>query len=170
MNNRGNVLLGLIFVVIGGLFLLDNLNIIHFNLDIAFLFIYFWPMFIIIPGFLMNMTFFQGRNSDPGILVPGGILLTVGATCQISMLFNIWDIMWPGFILSVAVGLFELYLFGTRERALLIPVGILGGLSLIFFTTISLPILIGRTFGNLLVPGVLILIGAAIIFKGKKSY
>ena len=172
MHNRGNVLLGLMFVVIGGLILLGNLNVIYFDFNIGFLFTYFWPMFIIIPGFLMHLSFFQGRNSDPGILVPGGILLTVGATCQFSMLFNIWDVMWPGFILAVAVGLFELYLFGTREKALLIPVGILGGLSLIFFATISLPTLIGHTFGQLIIPVILIFIGAIIIFKGnhRKNY
>lgn len=169
MHNRGSMLLGLIFVAIGGLLLLGNLNVINFDFSIGFLFTYFWPMFILIPGLLMNLSFFQARNSDPGILVPGGILLTVGATCQISMLFNIWDVMWPGFILSVAVGLFELYLFGTREKALLMPVGILGGLSLIFFATISLPIQVGRTFGQFIIPAALILIGALIIFKGRNS-
>lgn len=173
MQNRSNFVFGFILVIIGVTFLLRNMNIINFDINIGFIFAYFWPMFIIIPGLIMHLSYFGGRNVDPGILVPGGILLTVGATLQVSMLFNIWDITWPGYILAVAVGLFELYLFGTRDKALLIPVGILGGLSLIFIVTISIPLALDHSIGQYVVPIVLVLVGAALIFKdrsGTKKY
>jgi len=38
------------------------------------------------------------------------------------------EYLWPVFILAPAAGLFQLYLFGPRVKALLIPVGILTGI------------------------------------------
>lgn len=165
MNKRNNIVIGLIFVALGLMFMLNNMKI--FNIfeifDIGFLMSYFWAtLFIIIPSILMHSAYFSGRKDGAGILVPAGILLGVGVTCQISMLFNLWGVLWPGFILSVALGLFELYLFGTREKGLLIPVGILSGLSLIFFTTISLKQLHLKGY---IVPVVFILAGIMIMFK-----
>ena len=81
--------------------------------------------------------------------------------------------MWPGFIMAVAVGLFELYLFGSRDRALLIPVGILGGLSIIFFSSFSMSMLFGGRYRNLLLPAVLILAGIFIMARtgfGRKKF
>ncbi|MCX7922859.1 MAG: DUF5668 domain-containing protein [Clostridia bacterium] len=171
MYRKNNAIIGLIFIALGVLFLLKNLNIFNIDfdfLDIGFLFKYFWPaIFLMLPGFLMHSAFFSGKNSDPGILVPGGILLTIGFTCQVSMLFGIWHVMWPGFIAAVAVGLFELYLFGTRDKALLIPVGILGGLSAIFFFTISLHGLFDFRFRGFIIPLALIIVGASIMAKNR---
>ncbi len=69
------------------------------------------------------------------MLVPGGVLLVVGLVNQISFMFNIWHILWPGFVFAPAFGLFELYWFGKKEKGLLVPVGILTALSLIFFAS-----------------------------------
>ena len=74
--------------------------------------------------------------------------------------------MWPGFILAPAVGLFELYIFGKRNKGLLIPIGILTGLSLIFFSMSF------RSLGGMaryIVPAMLILIGIAVLAKDKKQ-
>lgn len=172
MYKKGNLVLGLIFVIIGVLFLLSNLNLPGFEFDIfdiGFFFANFWPLFIIIPGLIFHYAFFAGRNRDAGLLVPGGILLVTGLTCQLSELFNIWHITWPGFILAVAVGLFELYLFGSRERGLLIPVGILGGLSIIFFVSFSVKEILGFGASKILVPAVLIIIGISVLSKGNRK-
>ncbi len=171
MNNRrnGTMIIGLLLILVGVLAVLDNFGIfeIYFNIfDIGFLFAHFWPMIIIVVGLVFHYTFFTGKTSDAGLLVPGGILLTIGITCQISMLFDLWGFMWPGFILAVAVGLFELYLFGTREKGLLIPVFILGGLSLIFFTMSLGRIWVLRTY---LIPAILIVGGIMIVTKNKRN-
>lgn len=166
MNRRSNIVIGGIFVLLGGMFLLRNLNVpgFYFNLfDIGFLFANFWPsLFLLLPALAMHYSFFSGNNRDAGILVPGGILLVTGITCQLSTLFNVWHVMWPGFLLAVAVGLYELYLFGGREKGILIPVTILGGLSLIFFTS-TIGFLL--PFRHLFVPLLLILLGVVILFK-----
>ncbi|HEX3029707.1 MAG TPA: hypothetical protein VHT34_10485, partial [Clostridia bacterium] len=74
---------------------------------------------------------------------------------------------WPGYILSVAVGLFELYLFGNREKGLLIPVAILGITSLIFFENMTLRWFFDLKLKNLIVAAALIILGLSIIFKSS---
>lgn len=170
MNNRrnGTMIVGLVLILIGIAFLLRNFGIfeIYFDIfDIGFLFSRFWPMFLIIPGLIFHYSYFTAKTQDAGLLVPGGILLVMGLTCQISMLFGIWSYMWPGFILAVAVGLFELYLFGSREKGLLIPVFILGGLSLIFFAMSLGRISFLRLY---LIPAILIFGGLLILFRNRR--
>lgn len=170
MNNRrnGTVIVGLVLILIGIAFLLRNFGIfeIYFDIfDIGFLFSRFWPMFLIIPGLIFHYSFFTAKTQDAGLLVPGGILLVMGLTCQISMIFSAWSYMWPGFILAVAVGLFELYLFGAKEKGLLIPVFILGGLSLIFFAISLGRITLLRLY---LIPAILIFGGLLIVFRNRR--
>lgn len=169
-NRRGYVVAGALLVILGGLFLLRNLGVLEFGIfNIGFMIAKFWPtLFLVIPGLLFHSVFFSGKSRDAGLLVPGGILLVLGITFQINMLFGMWHIMWPFYIMSVAVGLFELYVFGNREKGLLIPVGILAGFSLFFFAGFSLRQLLSINVGQYVFPAVLILIGAAILLKGRR--
>jgi hypothetical protein len=174
MNKTGRVL-GTIFVVLGTIFLLRNLNIINFSFDIfnfGNIISRFWPLiFMILPSLLFHYGYLAGKRKDPGLLVPGGMLLVLGTTFQINMLFGFWDVLWPIYIFAVAFGLFELYIFGNKDKGLLIPIGILGGLSIIFFSAFSLKALLGNISGQILTPVVLILIGLVVIFggRGKKN-
>ncbi len=164
MEKRNNILLGGAIVILGILLLLSRLDIF----DIGDFLSNFWPLvFLMLPGFLFHVSFFSGKRRDPGLLVPGGILFVSGLTCQLSELFNAWDILWPGFILSVAIGLFELYLFGGRQSGLLVPVAVLGALSIIFFTSFSLSRILTYTIRRLVVPVALILVGFAIMIGNK---
>ncbi|MCR4436734.1 MAG: hypothetical protein QHH06_14005 [Clostridiales bacterium] len=170
MDKRNSIALGVIFVVLGALFLMKSLNIVYFDIfDIGFILSKFWAaIFLILPGIAMHSIYFSGKNNSPGILVPAGILLVTGVTCQISALFHLWGALWPGYILAVAVGLFELYLFGGRKKGLLIPVAILGGMSLIFFNSFTFNWIFGRRFGDFFVPVLLILLGIMVIFKNSR--
>lgn len=175
MQNKNNIVIGIIFVALGLLFLLKNLNVF----DIFDIFDMFnvwglvanlWPtLFLLIPSFIMHMSFFSGRNRDAGILVPGGILFGVGVTLQLTMLFGIANLVWPGYIMAVAIGLFELYMFGNRDKGLLVPVIILGGLSTIFFITNFFNEVFGFGVDKLFIPLILILLGVAIIFKSDRK-
>ena len=173
MNNKTNKALGTILVIFGILFLFKNLNIMKPFFDVfnlGYIISKFWPsLFLLIPAFLFHYGFFSGRRKDPGLLVPGGILLVLGATFQINMLFGAWDVTWPLNIFAVAFGLFELYYFGNREKGLLIPIFILGGLSFIFFTTFSLNELFGYSTRKVAIPLVLIIIGFLVIFGGRRN-
>ncbi len=171
---RNNIVIGVIFIILGALFLFNNTGFIKIEFsifDLGFLISRFWPaMFLMLPGFAFHSIYFSGKNTDAGILVPGGILFFTGITCQISVLFNIWSIMWPGFILAVAIGLFELYLFGTRNKGLLIPVGILTVLSVIFFDRYTFGWLKGFHIRDIVIGAVLVILGLSIIMKnGRKK-
>ena len=171
MHKRNSIVFGAVLIILGIFSLMKNFNIINFNyFSIGFIMSKFWPViFLMIPGLLFHYSFFSKRNNDAGILVPGGILLVTGIVCQLSVIFNIWRIMWPGFILAVAAGLFELYVFGTRDKALLIPVTILGGLSFLFFMSFSLAWLFKWITKRLFTAIVLIICGFFIILKSIKA-
>ncbi|OAX46152.1 hypothetical protein [Paenibacillus sp. AD87] len=130
----------------------------------------FWPTLFVIPlGLFFHWLYFSMIGRGIGLLVPGGILLTVGVVSQIAMLFGNWSTMWPGFILAVAVGLFELYWFGGRNKWLLIPINILTVISLLFFAVMSIGTMLNSlSFVQPFVAIVLIMGGAWIIVGRKK--
>lgn len=179
--NRTSKVLGGILIILGILFLLKNFNIFNLWDFINFRTIFrligtlvgrFWPaLFLILPGLLFHSSFFTGTRRNPGVLVPGGILLVLGLVFQINMLFGGWSILWPAYIFSVAFGLMELYVFGPRERGLLIPIGILTGISLVFFIAFSLNRLLNVNTRPFAIPVVLILMGMFVMFgdKGKRN-
>lgn len=167
---KGNAL-GIVLILIGVLFLLMQSDFIKTavpSLDPGVLFGVFWPVLFVIPlGIFFHLMYFFSDRKGAGILVPGGILLVAGVFMQISMLFDIWGYMWPGFLLAVAFGLFELYLFGDRSPGLLIPVGILGGLSVIFFSIFTLGAL--GDFTRYGLAGVFIVVGIAMFLRKDRS-
>jgi hypothetical protein len=130
----------------------------------------FWPTLFVIPlGLFFHWLYFSMIGRGIGLLVPGGILLTAGIVSQIAMLFGNWSTMWPGFILAVAVGLFELYWFGGRNKWLLIPINILTVISLLFFSVMSIGTMLNSlSFVQPFVAIVLIMGGAWIIVGRKK--
>ncbi|RXZ83350.1 hypothetical protein EBB07_05925 [Paenibacillaceae bacterium] len=137
------------------------------------IFTYFWPSLFVIPlGLFFHWMYFSmtGRRGI-GLLVPGGVLLVVGITCQFGMLFDSWGYIWPGFILAPAVGLFEMYWFGNRNKWLLIPINILTVLFLLFFSVFSIGTLldsIGQ--GRSMIAVALIIAGAFVVMSRKKEF
>lgn len=131
--------IGLILIILGVVLLFKPL----FNINI-FDMAHFWPIFVLGPGLVFEGSFFLSKK-NPGLLVPGGILTTIGSLFFFET-FTDWNFAgytWPVYILAVAIGLYQLYLFDGRSKALLIPVGIL--------TTVGLVSLILIIFGNIFV-------------------
>jgi hypothetical protein len=141
-------------------------------LHMGSLFGYFWPSLFVLPlGVFFHWLYFSmtGRRGA-GLLIPGGILLVSGVVCQLAMLFDLWGVLWPGFLLAVSAGLFEFYWFGGRNRWLLIPINILFVLSLLFFALFSLGALWNGLFGSRPIAAiVLIAAGALLFFTGGRS-
>ena len=154
-----NYLFGLFLLIIGVLLILANFGAIEIAWDNL------WPLFLLIPGIFFELSYFISRK-DAGLLVPGGILTTYGLLFSINVIFgwHLMDNLWPIFPLGVAIGLFQLYLFGGREKGLLIPVGILGAVSL-FFLINNLLYVDFRLLAGIL----LVLIGIWVIIKKAKS-
>lgn len=160
MKKNHNMVLGAAFILVGTLVLLSNLGYLNFSWS------YIWPMALLIPGVYMHISFFTGLDKNPGILVPGGILTTYGILFYANVILG-WGLMndlWPVFLIGIALGLFELYIFGGQDRALLIPVTILGGLGLIFLTRSEF--LLNKKY---IAPAFLIIIGIMILSKGRKE-
>jgi hypothetical protein len=155
MNKNSNMIIGVILIAMGVLFLASNLGYLSFSWN------YVWPLALLIPGIYMHFAFFTGIDRNPGILVPGGILTTYGILFYANVFFG-WHLMadlWPLFLIGIAIGLFELYMFGTHDKGLLIPVLILGGIGL----SALLRSYISFDLKNYILPVILIVIGIAII-------
>ncbi|MCJ7790611.1 MAG: hypothetical protein MUP69_10660 [Candidatus Atribacteria bacterium] len=154
-----NYLFGLFLLFIGVLLILANFGVIEIVWENL------WPLFLLIPGILFELNYFIYRK-DAGLLVPGGILITYGLLFLFNVMYG-WHLMedlWPIFPLGVAIGLFQLFLFGGREKGLLIPIGILGAISL-FFLVNNLLFVDFRFLAGIL----LVVIGIWVIFKKIKS-
>ena len=153
-----NYVFGLLLLCIGVLLILSNFGVIEIVWEDL------WPLFLLIPGILFELSYFIYRK-DAGLLVPGGILITYGLLFLVNVNYgwHLMDNLWPIFPLGVAIGLFQLYLFGGREKGLLIPVGILGAISLFFLINNLLFVDFWLLAGI-----VLVVIGIWIIFKKAK--
>lgn len=156
MKRTGSIIWGAFLIIIGLLFLADR----YFNsrvLSIGTL----WPLFILVPGLIFESSYFLSKR-NPGLLVPGGILTTVGIIFLVFTMVGHFTIRytWPLFIMSVAIGLFQLYLHEGKHWGLLIPVCILAGLSLIMLASV----LTDTSLGVILIAAVFIVVGLLIIF------
>ncbi len=160
MNRNSGFVIGAVLIAIGVLFMLSNFGYVNFSFN------YLWPMALLIPGIYMHFAFFTGIDKNPGILVPAGILTTYGGLFLVNVLFG-WQLMgslWPFFILGVAIGLFELYLFGNRDKGLLIPVAILGAVG---FTALSGPVI--QDLKKYATAVILIIVGVSVILNSRNK-
>lgn len=151
---------GIVFIIIG-LFVLAE-SYFHLNLTIDNL----WPLFILVPGLAFEISYFVYRG-EPGLLVPGGILSIIGLLFIFETATN-WaysKYTWPVYILAPAVGLFQLYIHGGREKGLLIPVSILTAIALFSFFSMSL----SWPITKLIFGSALIILGVYYLFKGYKK-
>ena len=153
-----SVVPGLILIALGIIFLLGNLEVFHFDWDVI------WTYFIIILGIIFWIGYFTDR-SKIGLLMPGTVLLTVGLVFHYAATRD-WDAMnhlWPFFILAPAFGFYAMFLFGTHERGLLVPAGILTILGLVF-------LLQSYDYSlRFIWPLALIVIGVILLFKGPRK-
>ena len=160
MNNK-NYFWGFFFIMTGILLFISKMfGIQLFHMDRL------WPIFVLIPGLCFNLAYFSTRKA-PGLLVPGGILTTIGLLFFFETMtkWHFAQYTWPIYPLAVAVGLFQLYLFGERRRELLVPVGILTLVSVTSFASMIFGNIFRVINTSLTAPAVLILIGIFLIFK-----
>ncbi|OXM82322.1 hypothetical protein [Paenibacillus rigui] len=159
---------GIVLILLGvGLYLNHGQPV-----DAGTIFGHFWPSLFVIPiGLFFHWLYFSMlAPRATGLLIPGGTVFTAGIVCQIAMLTDGWAYLWPGFIFAAAVGLFEFYWFGGRNRYLLIPISILMVLSLLFSAVFT----IGALFNQVAVSGptlaiLFVLIGAFTLLGGKSK-
>lgn len=154
-----SVLFGSFLIIIGFIFLFDSLGFIEGDIwEII------WPIFLLIPALFFHYSFFSGRVKNAGILVPGGIMLVLSGLFFFHTLTG-WgssEYTWPFYLYAVAFGLFELYIFGERERGLLVPIIILAGIGLIFTLENIVIFPVGKMW-----PILLIILGFSILIRRR---
>lgn len=156
-NNRYSI--GILIAAVGLILLLGKLGIFGFFWGLL------WPLIILAAGLLLHLLYFN-RVLPSIMLVPGGILVTVSILFFLCTLFT-WKLMgflWPGFILAVAVGLYEYYMFDKHSpRGTFILAAIAAAVAAVCF---SLTIL--NTVGVYVVALVLIAVGAFMALNKKR--
>ncbi|MBG9565610.1 LPXTG cell wall anchor domain-containing protein [Brevibacillus agri] len=153
---------GYLLIGIGAIFVLATYLGIPLAIDKL------WPVFLLIPAIGFHLFFFMNpKPQRAGLLVPGGILLVYAPLFFFSQLLADGDMSrtWPFFLLGPALGLFELYVFGGRKAALLIPVGILTVVALVFLMANFLSTQIGGAIGL-----VLIVLGGYLVTRRKNDH
>ncbi|RTE07708.1 hypothetical protein [Paenibacillus whitsoniae] len=158
---RNRYTIGILFIAVAVLLLLGKLGVFHL------LFSFFWPLVVLVPGLLFHYFYFN-RTLPAAVLVPGGILTTYGVMFFYCNIFG-WGAMsylWPGFILGIAIGLYELYLYDRgSDRSIWIAALVLGVLSAVFFTITLLVKL-----GIYIIALILVIAGLAMIFRKRKLW
>ena len=150
-------LVGLLLILIGGFSLITY--IFHLNNELIH---HLWFLCVLIPGLYFEMNYFQTRK-NPGQLVPGGILTVIGLLFCFEILSR-WDYSnytWPIYLLAVAFGLFQLYLYDHQDKGLLIPITILCLISFLFYLQLFIS-------SSLLLAIFLIIIGLYILLRKNK--
>jgi len=161
----GSVIWGMLFILLGCSLVADRI----FDLDL-FNAYKFWPTFVIVPGLIFEFSYFATKKA-PGILVPGGILTVLGILFYFES-FTYWsysEYTWPIYLLAVAIGLFQLYLFSGRNKGILVPVFILTTIAGIAFACMFLN-LASQSYNLGIIGGVLfIALGVFALYKGTTS-
>ena len=150
-------LVGLLLILIGGFSLITY--IFHLNNELIH---HLWFLCVLIPGLYFEMNYFQTRK-NPGQLVPGGISTVIGLLFCFEILTR-WDYSnytWPIYLLAVAFGLFQLYLYDHQDKGLLIPITILCLISFLFYLQLFIS-------SSLLLAIFLIIIGLYILLRKNK--
>ena len=150
-------LVGLSLILIGGFSLITY--IFHLNNELIH---HLWFLCVLIPGLYFEMNYFQTRK-NPGQLVPGGILTVIGLLFCFEILTR-WDYSnytWPIYLLAVAFGLLQLYLYDHKDKGLLIPITILCLISFLFYLQLFIS-------SSLLLAIFLIIIGLYILLRKNK--
>ncbi|AFL99682.1 MULTISPECIES: hypothetical protein [Desulfitobacterium] len=157
--NKG--ILGILLIGLGTILLCSNLFGFRFG-NIAI----HWPLLIIALGAVFEWLYLSDKK-NPGLLVPGGILLVLGFLFEFEMLTD-WrfsEYTWPIYLLAVAFGLFQLYLASDRRRGLLVPVGVLSGIALLSYLAYIFKAISAAINFGILVPLILIVLGLLLIFR-----
>lgn len=164
---RNNAYLGGLFVVIGAILLFAKYagaSFIHLGPDD------FWPMIILMLGVMFELVYFIVLKA-PGFLVPGGILTTYGLLFffEAATDFHFSAYTWPVYILGVAIGLFQFYLFSGRPKGVLIAVGILTGVAATSIVVIMFRVLLGSMDFGIVIPAILIGVGLILFLSRGRS-
>ncbi|MEC5163171.1 MULTISPECIES: LiaI-LiaF-like domain-containing protein [unclassified Janthinobacterium] len=107
LNSPSQILLGVAVILLGFLFLLDNLGFINFRFTF-----HFWPTILIVAGVLkIAQSHTTSGYAVGGAMLLFGLLLTLK---RLGLLFLSWNTVWPLLIIVLGVSLVYKSLGGRR--------------------------------------------------------
>lgn len=81
---RGTIVVGIVLILLGALFLIEN----ALEIDIGR---FGWPLFVIVPGvILLGAGLVAGPREGPGMAIGGGIITTVGLILAVQNVTGLW--------------------------------------------------------------------------------
>lgn len=161
---KSNSFIGLLLVALGVLVLVlraFDIRILEFDATD------FWVFIVLIIGLAFELGYFLS-GSKPGLLIPGGIITTIGLLFMFEVATD-WEFAeytWPIYIISVAIGLFQMYLFSRREKGLFISSMIVGGIGAFFLVCTVFSGIADIFDPNIFLPFALIAGGIALFCSG----
>ncbi|GEM_PF-6954397 len=150
MGKRMGVLVGVLFILLGFLMVL--------NLSGK----YFWTITLLILGLMFEFGFF-GKSS--GNFITGGILTTIGMLFLMCSVFgfSILSRLWPIFVIAPGVGLLQGYVVSKRKGMLISSIIIFAVSILLFQVSFYKATYLRIVFG-----AILIFIGILLALPRKK--
>ena len=116
---NGNVALGTVLIILGGLFLLGQL----FDIEVGR---FVWPFFIIVPGVLLFVfSLVTGGSTGEGLAVVGSMVTTTGALLLYQNTFNhfeSWAYAWA-LVVPASIGLGQMVYGLQKGRQHLVQTG-----------------------------------------------
>jgi hypothetical protein len=158
--------LGVVLVVTGGLFLVDQLLGIQ-------IMAYFWPLLVVLFGLTFFVSMLVGGRKGAGLAIPGAVITTLGTLLFIQNAFNLWatwTYAWA--LLTTAAGLGMLIMNGYLKReGLRRAAGVVIGIGLISFVVfgvlfeVILNISGANIYSGIFLGAGLILLGLFVVFS-----
>ena len=121
------MVIGVGLIILGILFLFENFGYIAFDFKDV------WPVFVILAGVGFWIGYIQDKKNY-GLLMPGTILVIYGVMfyyCSMEGWYYMTD-LWPVFIIGPGIGFFMMFIFGQKEKGMLVPASILTGIGILF--------------------------------------
>jgi hypothetical protein len=122
-----DMVIGVGLIILGILFLFENFGYIAFDFKDV------WPVFVILAGVGFWIGYIQDKKNY-GLLMPGTILVIYGVMfyyCSMEGWYYMTD-LWPVFIIGPGIGFFMMFIFGQKEKGMLVPASILTGIGILF--------------------------------------
>lgn len=165
----GKKIVGIVLIFLGLIYLNDNLGILS-RYGITLNMSTVWPLFILIPGIMMEVSYLKQRK-NPEILVPGGILTTLGILFFFDIFSN-WiysEYTWPLYLLSVAIGLFQLYVVNRDFVLMCLVLTIIAAVILSYVSILYNQFSIVWLNPNLIISIMIILLGLALVIRSRRK-
>ncbi len=162
-----SILPGIVLILIGVVFLLQQLDVFYFRWR------HIYPVILLAFGALFAVAIFT--KGDRGAAFPATVLIVLGVffvfrnfeLFSVDYYFYRFHDFWPIFLIAFGLGFIVLFLFKPEDWGVLVPGGVLLFFGAIFFLD-AIDILYWRNIRDFW-PVILIAVGMSMVIKGLRK-